>query len=55
MLAGSNSPLQDKDPYQGDAAVVGSEPADPEGNVVIKLTVVILTLQLHQLTILLIT
>ncbi len=36
MLAGSNSPLQDKDPYQGDAAVVSSEPADPEGNVVIE-------------------
>ena len=36
MLAGSNSPLQDKDPYQGDAAVVSSERADPEGNVVIE-------------------
>ena len=36
MLAGSNSPLQDKDPYQGDAAVVSSEPTKPEGNVVIE-------------------
>ena len=36
MLAGSNSPLQDKDPYQGDAAVVSSEPTNPEGNVVIE-------------------
>ena len=35
MLAGSNSPLQDKDPYQGDAAVVDSEQDNPEGNVLI--------------------
>ena len=35
MLAGSNSPLQDKDPYQGDAAVVISEQDKPEGNVLI--------------------
>ena len=35
MLAGGNSPLQDKDPYQGDAAVVDSEQDNPEGNVLI--------------------
>ena len=35
MLAGSNSPLQDKDPYQGDAAVVNTTQDNPEGNVLI--------------------
>ena len=35
MLAGSNSPLQDKDPYDGDAAVIDSTADNPEGNVLI--------------------
>ena len=35
MLAGSNSPLQDKDPYNGDAAVVSEAQDKPEGNVLI--------------------
>ena len=36
FLAGSNSPLQDKDPYQGDAAAVGADGGggSPEGNVI---------------------
>ena len=35
MLAGGNSPLQDKDPYNGDAAVVSEAQDKPEGNVLI--------------------
>ena len=36
FLAGENSPLQDKDPYQGDAAAVGADGGggSPEGNVI---------------------
>jgi len=34
-LTGTSSPLQDKDPYDGGAAAVGTAPTDPEGNTVI--------------------